>query len=184
MSHSTFLLTWRKYFSYVKIPKNQPFTKCTKCVKLAELIQATGDPNYKAALKARREEHWQRVTKERLVCLEAAIVRSRVDPDFLFCEIDSMDQAKTILPHMVVWDKDIDKNNLLQVVVTAVKYNGTRPDDVYTYNNTFPHDSAATCTVMYLTVLKVTCGPFLSLVLRVAAVCLRHTFSFADSVEC
>jgi hypothetical protein len=72
----------------------------------------------------------------------------------LFCEIDGMDSAKTILPHFAQSDKGVKKEKLLQMHLTCVKYNGLRPDDVYAFTDTFPHDSSNTITVMWFTVLK------------------------------
>lgn len=43
----------------------------------------------------------------------------------------------------------------LQVHLTCVKYNGKRPDDVYYYTNVFPHDSATTITIIWITISKV-----------------------------
>ena len=41
------------------------------------------------------------------------------------------------------------------VHLTCVKYNGKRPDDVYYYTNVFPHDSATTITIIWITISKV-----------------------------
>ena len=93
------------------------------------------------------------MTKERRSCNEA-LLRSRRDPDFFFCEIDGMDSSKTLLPHFQTWDKDVKKDYLLKMHLACVKHNGLQPDDVYLFTNCLPHDSANTITVMYLTVLK------------------------------
>ena len=75
----------------------------------------------------------------------------------MFIEIDSMDQAKTLLPHFAGGTpKNVNGNLLLNTHLTCVRYNGHRPDDIYYYTNTLPHDSATTCTVIYQTILKVT----------------------------
>lgn len=42
-----------------------------------------------------------------------------------------------------------------QVHLTCVKFNGMRPDDVYLYTNVYPHDSATTITIMWITISKV-----------------------------
>eukprot|EP00873_Tetraselmis_striata_P023782 jgi/Tetstr1/444046/TSEL_031985.t1 len=65
-----------------------------------------------------------------------------------------MDQDKTRLPHLVPWDKEVEKKNLLQCHLTCVKYNGSQPDDVYYFFDCFPHDSSNTITVMYKTIKK------------------------------
>eukprot|EP00873_Tetraselmis_striata_P025511 jgi/Tetstr1/445775/TSEL_033422.t1 len=65
-----------------------------------------------------------------------------------------MDQDKTRLSHLVPWDKDVEKKDLLQCRLTCVKYNGSRPDDVYYVFDCFPHDSSNTITVMYKTAKK------------------------------
>eukprot|EP00873_Tetraselmis_striata_P040572 jgi/Tetstr1/460836/TSEL_005997.t1 len=65
-----------------------------------------------------------------------------------------MDQDKTRLPHLVPWDKEVEKKNLLQCHLTCVKYNGSQPDDVYYFFDCFPHDSSNTITVMYKAIKK------------------------------
>eukprot|EP00873_Tetraselmis_striata_P046597 jgi/Tetstr1/466861/TSEL_011318.t1 len=65
-----------------------------------------------------------------------------------------MDPDKTRLPHLVPWDKEVEKKNLLQCHLTCVKYNGSQPDDVYYFFDCFPHDSSNTITVMYKTIKK------------------------------
>eukprot|EP00873_Tetraselmis_striata_P040386 jgi/Tetstr1/460650/TSEL_005846.t1 len=79
---------------------------------------------------------------------------SRQNKDLFVCEIDGMDQDKTRLPHLVPWDKEVEKKNLLQCHLTCVKYNGSQPDDVYYFFDCFPHDSSNTITVMYKTIKK------------------------------
>ena len=153
-SESTFHECWTKEFPHVKIMTHDVFSRCNTCTSLTSIIQNSKDPVERArALKA-REIHWQRVTKERRV-VEAARYRSRHDEDFFFCEIDGMDSAKTILPHFSQWSKDVDKKKLLKVHLSCVKYDGSRPDDIYYYTDCFPHDSANTISVMHKTLLKV-----------------------------
>ena len=53
----------------------------------------------------------------------------------------------------------ISQMKYLQVHITCVKYNGKRPDDVYFYTNVFPHDSATTITMMWITISKVGAEP-------------------------
>eukprot|EP00873_Tetraselmis_striata_P005481 jgi/Tetstr1/425745/TSEL_016165.t1 len=65
-----------------------------------------------------------------------------------------MDQDKTRVPHLVPWDKEVEKKNLLQCHLTCVKYNGSEPDDVLYFFDCFPHDSSNTITVMYKTIKK------------------------------
>jgi hypothetical protein len=96
------------------------------------------------------------VTRERRF-LGDALMRSAMDPDALMViEIDGMDSAKTILPHLAEQDKGIDKQFLIQYHLACVKHNGTVPDEVYYYTNELPHDSANTCTIIWLTLMKVT----------------------------
>eukprot|EP00873_Tetraselmis_striata_P002905 jgi/Tetstr1/423169/TSEL_013937.t1 len=66
----------------------------------------------------------------------------------------SSDQDKTRLPHLVPWDKDVEKKDLLQCHLACVRYNGSRPDDVYYVFDCFPHDSSNTITVKYKTAKK------------------------------
>ena len=133
--------------------KHDVFSRCSTCTSLTHIVE-NGTEYERAVAEKRRDEHWRRVTIERRnVC--KAHYESQHDPDFLFCEIDGMDSAKTILPHFHTGSKAVDKEKLLKLHVTCVKYNGMRPDDVYYFTDTFPHDSANTCTVMYKTLLKV-----------------------------
>lgn len=100
-----------------------------------------------------QEQHLERVLHERHF-LEVALQYSRKNRDLFVCEIDGMDQDKTRLPHLVPWDKEVEKKNLLQCHLTCVKYNGSQPDDVYYFFDCFPHDSSNTITVMYKTIKK------------------------------
>eukprot|EP00873_Tetraselmis_striata_P008868 jgi/Tetstr1/429132/TSEL_019094.t1 len=85
---------------------------------------------------------------------EAYVSYSRQNMDLFVCEIDGMDQDKTCLPHLVPWDKEVEKKNLLQCHLTCVKYNGSQPDEVYYFFDCFPHDISNTITVMYKTIKK------------------------------
>ena len=104
--------------------------------------------------EAKLHQHWRRVTTERHN-LATVIAESRRDPDLFFCEIDGMDSAKTLVPRPVHKDKDTLPDFLLKLHVTCVKYDGTRPDNVYLYTDAFPHDSANTVTIMYQEILQV-----------------------------
>ena len=141
-------------FPWVKVMKHDTFSKCTKCTTLTSIIETTKDLVKRAQAIKARALHWQRVKTERR-SVEAARNKSRQDKDFFFCEIDGMDSAKTILPHFHTWDKNVDKQKLLKIRLSCVKYNGSRPDDMYYYTDCFPHDSANTITVMYKTLVKV-----------------------------
>eukprot|EP00873_Tetraselmis_striata_P008819 jgi/Tetstr1/429083/TSEL_019047.t1 len=44
---------------------------------------------------------------------------------------------------------------LLKYHLTCVKYDGYRPDDFYYYTNTIPHDSSTTCTLIWITIMKI-----------------------------
>ena len=153
-SEPTFYKVWQHQYSNVKIPKTQAFTKCTKCCQLKAIIRNAKNEEEKELAKARLRTHWSRVTKERQY-LNYIIAKSQHDPNLFFCEIDGMDSNKTHVVRTVVKDKDTDPDLLLKVHVTGVKYNGTRPDSIYLYTDAFPHDSANTCTVMYMEILKV-----------------------------
>eukprot|EP00873_Tetraselmis_striata_P036125 jgi/Tetstr1/456389/TSEL_043123.t1 len=74
--------------------------------------------------------------------------------NFFFFEIDSMDSAKTLLPHWVRIPKTMKPDMLLKYHLTCVKYDGYRPDDIYYYTNTIPHDSSTTCTLLWITIMK------------------------------
>eukprot|EP00873_Tetraselmis_striata_P045123 jgi/Tetstr1/465387/TSEL_010073.t1 len=87
--------------------------------------------------------------------LNNAVFQSRLGHgNFFFFEIDSMDSAKTLLPHRVRIPKTVKPNMLLKYHLTCVKYDGYRPDDIYYYTNTIPHDSSTTCTLIWITIMK------------------------------
>eukprot|EP00873_Tetraselmis_striata_P015673 jgi/Tetstr1/435937/TSEL_024819.t1 len=65
-----------------------------------------------------------------------------------------MDSAKTMLPHWVRIPKTVKPNMLLKYHLICVKYDGYRPDDIYYYTNTIPHDSSTTCTLIWITIMK------------------------------
>jgi hypothetical protein len=77
------------------------------------------------------------------------------DPDNFYMEIDWMDQSKTNLPHYPNCPKDINKDLLMQIHVTGVRYCDGRPADIYLYTSHFAHDSACTCTVIFMSIIKV-----------------------------
>eukprot|EP00873_Tetraselmis_striata_P027466 jgi/Tetstr1/447730/TSEL_000307.t1 len=71
--------------------------------------------------------------------LNNAVFQSRLGHgNFFFFEIDSMDSAKTLLPHWVRIPKTVKPDMLLKYHLTCVKYDGYRPDDIYYYTNTIP----------------------------------------------
>ena len=155
-SYTTLRRVWKRCFPFVKTPRNKRFSKCKQCMQWKVQIH---DPyisdTAKARLRTARQAHWDRVTRERRF-LGDALMRSAMDPDALMViEIDGMDSAKTILPHLAEQDKGIDKHFLIQYHLVCVKHNGTRPDEVYYYTNELPHDSANTCTIVWLTLMKV-----------------------------
>eukprot|EP00873_Tetraselmis_striata_P037095 jgi/Tetstr1/457359/TSEL_043962.t1 len=65
-----------------------------------------------------------------------------------------MDSAKTLLPQWVRIPKTVKPDMLLKYHLTCVKYDGYRPDDIYYYTNTIPHDSSTTCTLIWITIMK------------------------------
>eukprot|EP00873_Tetraselmis_striata_P017932 jgi/Tetstr1/438196/TSEL_026796.t1 len=66
-----------------------------------------------------------------------------------------MDSAKTLLSHWVRIPKTVKPDMLLKCHLTCVKYDGYRPDDIYYYTNTIPHDSSTTCTLIWITIMKI-----------------------------
>eukprot|EP00873_Tetraselmis_striata_P011086 jgi/Tetstr1/431350/TSEL_021041.t1 len=50
--------------------------------------------------------------------------------------------------------KTVKPDMLLKYHLTCVKYDGYRPDDIYYYTNTIPHDSSTTCTLIWITIMK------------------------------
>eukprot|EP00873_Tetraselmis_striata_P005628 jgi/Tetstr1/425892/TSEL_016263.t1 len=65
-----------------------------------------------------------------------------------------MDSAKTLLPQWVRIPNTVKPDILLKYHLTCVKYDGYRPDDIYYYTNTIPHDSSATCTLIGIKITK------------------------------
>eukprot|EP00873_Tetraselmis_striata_P037237 jgi/Tetstr1/457501/TSEL_044082.t1 len=55
----------------------------------------------------------------------------------------------------VTTPKTVKPDMLLKYHLTCVKYDGYRPDDIYYYTNTIPHDSSTTCTLTWITIMKV-----------------------------
>ena len=100
------------------------------------------------------DKHLAQVSTERAF-LKNIRLQDLADEDMFYMEIDGMDQSKTNLPHYPNQPKDVNKDLLMQIHVTGVRYSGNRPNDIYLYTNTFAHDSACTCTIIYMTVTKV-----------------------------
>lgn len=154
VSLSTFSRAWKLHFSFVKTPAVERFSKCAECTAWSAIIKSGVDDQAKDKARADRDVHWKLVTRERQF-LGNALWRSVVNPDrLLVIEIDGMDSAKTLLPHMCQMDKEMDKKLLLKYHLTCVKHNGTRPDDVYLYTNVLPHDASNTCTIIWMTLMK------------------------------
>eukprot|EP00873_Tetraselmis_striata_P019071 jgi/Tetstr1/439335/TSEL_027773.t1 len=85
-----------------------------------------------------------------------AVFQSRLGHgNFFFFEIDTMDSAETMLPHRVRIPKIVKPDMLLKYHLTCVKYDGYRPDDIYYHTNTILHDSSTTCTLIWITIMKV-----------------------------
>eukprot|EP00873_Tetraselmis_striata_P008677 jgi/Tetstr1/428941/TSEL_018917.t1 len=105
-------------------------------------------------VRAEQKVHLERVRQERRD-LNNAVFQSRLGHgNFFFFEIGSMDSAKTLLPHWVRIPKTVKPDMLLKYHLTCVKYDGYRPDDIYYYTNTIPHDSSTTCTLIWTTIMK------------------------------
>ena len=106
--------------------------------------------------KIRMEEHNQFIAQERKFVNHQRFLANSADDGF-YMEIDGMDQSKTNLPHWPNMPKNINKDRLMQIHVTGVRYSGGRKNDVYVYlyTNTFAHDSACTCTIIYESITKV-----------------------------
>jgi hypothetical protein len=104
------------------------------------------------------KDHMKFVRQERDACYaEMHKSRDSGGEEVFFFEVDGMDQSKTNLPHFQYkMPKDVDPDHLLHAHLTCVRYDGSRPDDIYYYTNTLPHDSGNTATVIWKTVLKVT----------------------------
>eukprot|EP00873_Tetraselmis_striata_P033350 jgi/Tetstr1/453614/TSEL_040570.t1 len=106
-------------------------------------------------VRAEQKVHLERVRQERRD-LNNAVFQSRLGHgNFFFFEIDSMDSAKTMLPHWIRIPKTVKPDMLLKYHLTCVKYDGYRPDDIYYYTNTIPHDSSTTCTLIWITIMKI-----------------------------
>eukprot|EP00873_Tetraselmis_striata_P010356 jgi/Tetstr1/430620/TSEL_020413.t1 len=54
----------------------------------------------------------------------------------------------------VTTPKTVKPDMLLKYHLTCVKYDGYRPDDIYYYTNTIPHDSSTTCTLIWITIMR------------------------------
>eukprot|EP00873_Tetraselmis_striata_P021216 jgi/Tetstr1/441480/TSEL_003123.t1 len=130
-SFDTFRRTWKEDFPDVTTPKM-----------------------VRRQVRAEQKVHLERVRQERRD-LNNAVFQSRLGQgNFFFFEIDSMDSAKTLLPHWVRIPKTVKPDMLLKYHLTCVKYDGYRPDDIYYYTNTIPHDSSTMCTLIWITIMK------------------------------
>eukprot|EP00873_Tetraselmis_striata_P029440 jgi/Tetstr1/449704/TSEL_036772.t1 len=106
-------------------------------------------------LKAEQQVHLERVRQERRN-LNNAVFQSRLGHwNFFFFKIDGMVSAKTMLPHWVRIPKIVKPDMLLKYHLACVKYDGYRPDDIYYYTNIISHDSSTTCTLTWVTIMKV-----------------------------
>lgn len=172
-SFDTFRRTWKEDFPDVTTPKVKRFSHCPICAagkalrdQAREICTKDMTPEERQVhrqhqqlvrrqVRAEQKVHLERVRQERRD-LNNAVFQSRLGHgNFFFFEIDSMDSAKTLLPHWVRIPKTVKPDMLLKYHLTCVKYDGYRPDDIYYYTNTIPHDSSTTCTLIWITIMKV-----------------------------
>eukprot|EP00873_Tetraselmis_striata_P006281 jgi/Tetstr1/426545/TSEL_016843.t1 len=175
-SFDTFRRTWKEDFPDVTTPKVKRFSHCSICAagkalrdQAREICTKDMTPEERQVhrqhqqlvrrqFRAEQKVHLERVRQERRD-LNNAVFQSRLGHGnffffFFFFEIDSMDSAKTLLPHWVRIPKTVKPDMLLKYHLTCVKYDGYRPDDIYYYTNTTPHDSSTTCTLIWITIMK------------------------------
>eukprot|EP00873_Tetraselmis_striata_P013831 jgi/Tetstr1/434095/TSEL_023239.t1 len=105
-------------------------------------------------VRAEQKVHLQRVRQERRDLNNAVFQPCLGHGNLFFFEIDSMDSAKTLLPHWVRIPNTVKPDMLLKYHLTCVKCDGYRPDDIFYYTNTIPHDSSTTCTLIWITIVK------------------------------
>eukprot|EP00873_Tetraselmis_striata_P006435 jgi/Tetstr1/426699/TSEL_016969.t1 len=172
-SFDTFRRTWKEDFPDVTTPKVKRFSHCPICAagkalrdQAREICTKDMTPEKRQVhrqhqqlvrrqVRAEQKVHLERVRQERRD-LNNAVFQSRLGHgNFFFFEIDSMDSAKTLLPHWVRIPKTVKPDMLLKYHLTCVKYDGYRPDDIYYYTNTIPHDSSTTCTLIWITIMKI-----------------------------
>ena len=77
-----------------------------------------------------KHKHLAYVARERKF-VESERFRIQAHSDDLYFEIDGMDQSKTNLPHWPNTPKDVNKDLLQQIHVSAVRYADDRPADIY-----------------------------------------------------
>eukprot|EP00873_Tetraselmis_striata_P022857 jgi/Tetstr1/443121/TSEL_031177.t1 len=171
-SFDTFRRTWKEDFPDVTTPKVKRFSHCPICAagkalrdQAREICTKDMTPEERQVhrqhqqlvrrqVRAEQKVHLERVRQERRD-LNNAVFQSRLGHgNFSFFEIDSMDSAKTLLPHWVRIPKTVKPDMLLKYHLTCVKYDGYRPDDIYYYTNTIPYDSSTTCTLIWITIMK------------------------------
>eukprot|EP00873_Tetraselmis_striata_P027868 jgi/Tetstr1/448132/TSEL_035425.t1 len=171
-SFDTFRRTWKEDFPDVTTPKVKRFSHCPICAagkalrdQAREICTKDMTPEERPVhrqhqrlvrrqVRAEQKVHLERVRQERRD-LNNAVFQSRLGHgNFFFFEIDSMDSAKTLLPHWVRIPKTVKPDMLLKYHLTCVKYDGYRPDDIYYYTNTIPHDSSTTCTLIWIMNMK------------------------------
>ena len=71
-------------------------------------------------------------------------------------QVDGADSSKHYLPHLKRRPKEtLNPDYMLKMNVVGVKYNGLTADDLYYFTNNIAKDSNATCTILWLTLLKV-----------------------------
>eukprot|EP00873_Tetraselmis_striata_P000797 jgi/Tetstr1/421061/TSEL_012106.t1 len=171
-SFGTFRRTWKEDFPDVTTPKVKRFSHCPICAagkalrdQAREICTKDMTPEERQVhrqhqqlvrrqVRAEQKVHLERVRQERRD-LNNALFQPRLgNGNFFFFEIDSMDSAKTLLPHWVRIPRTVKPGMLLKYHLTCVKYDGYRPDDIYYYTNTIPHDSFTTCTLIWITIMK------------------------------
>jgi len=145
-SYYTFIVTWQKEFSMLKIPKKNRLGTCDICVKLS---------NEKDTLTRLTHASWQRKKKLHMKNIfderqenTRRIIFSQTYPSMVtLLGIDKMNAI--CMPWNMPLPKSwLTKGRVRYEVISLVDF-GNNQDEIYHGLNCFPHDSDGTMTLLY-----------------------------------
>ncbi|XP_074659473.1 uncharacterized protein LOC141912156 [Tubulanus polymorphus] len=146
-SESHFYHLWRNHFENVSIPKVGRFSKCDKCVKVKDLLQATKNKKKRKKVLKYREKHLRQQNVERQKYYKHAEKARKNPAKYMSLIIDGMDQAKTFIPHFSTVPKSISSAWRMKTHVTGVILHGRQ---VYGFFDKceYPHSGNLTMNII------------------------------------
>ena len=136
-TYETFMAARKEGCTHIKVRTHNGMGKCDDCTLLKELIDKhTGAVKKKwEAEKAKHDDWHTRERQDKYKCIKKAkgIYKTGWARNCMYLESDSMDQAKTQIPHSAEESKTNADLEKLQLHVTIVRIFNGDEDHIFTY---------------------------------------------------